>query len=111
MALAGNDVLAEAVITPKRQHLYTSTFDEIPIILIGVKCPLEIAMQRERARTDRRHGPIDLPADDYEAVHVGLSYDFEVDTSVDTPEELTGHIISHLEELVPSDFKSHLSMD
>src|SRR5664280_571179 len=59
MALAGSDVLAEAVITPARRALYESTFGETPIVLIGVQCPLEVAMQRDSNRTDRLRGPID----------------------------------------------------
>jgi len=68
MALAGNDVLAEAVITPARRLLYESTFGSLPLLLIGVKCRLDIAVQREVSRADRRHGPIELPAAYFAAV-------------------------------------------
>lgn len=111
MALAGNDVLAEAVITPQRRLLYRNTFDEMPINIIGVTCPLAMAIQRERARTDRRNGPVELPADEYAAVHLGLHYDFEVDTSLGAPEELAGQTIPQFQDLHPSNFNSHLSID
>jgi chloramphenicol 3-O phosphotransferase len=108
MALAGNDLLAEAVITPERHDLYESAFGALPIILIGVKCPREVAVQRENARTDRRHGPIDLPAHDYAAVHVGLSYDFEVETSTGNPVEMAAKMVPQFDRLLPSSFKRHL---
>ena len=92
MALLGHDILAEAVITPSRQSLYESSLGEMPIVLVGVRCDWEVAVQRESDRTDRRHGPIDLPLEDYVAVHAGLIYDFEVDTSSESPEDLCHEI-------------------
>lgn len=108
MALAGNDVLAEAVITPERRHLYDNTFGELPILLIGVKCLLEVAIHREALRTDRRRGQIDLPASDFAAVHDGLSYDLEVDTSAGNPTELTAKMLPKFVQLRPTSFKRHL---
>jgi chloramphenicol 3-O phosphotransferase len=108
MALAGNDVVAEAVMTPERRPLYESTFGDLPILLIGVKCPLEVARRREAIRTDRRGGPIDLPSDYFLAVHEGLSYDLEVETSVKNPTELAAEVIPQFLRLVASNFHSHL---
>lgn len=109
MALAGNDVLAEAVITPDRRLLYESTFGSMPLLLIGVKCRLDVATEREKNRTDRRRGPIELPAVEFAAVHEGLSYDLVIETSDDNPTDLAVKFLSDFIELIPSSFASHLA--
>jgi chloramphenicol 3-O phosphotransferase len=109
MALLGHDILAEAVITPSRQSLYESSLGEMPIVLVGVRCDWEVAVQRESDRTDRRHGPIDLPLEDYVAVHAGLIYDFEVDTSSESPEDLATKLVLLFGSLTSSSFASHTS--
>jgi len=109
LALAGNDVLAEAVITPARRSLYESTFGSLPLLLIGMKCRLETAIEREASRTDRRHGPIELPASYYAAVYEGLSYDLEIETSDENPKDLAVRFVSEFVALTPSSFASHLA--
>lgn len=108
MALAGNDVLAEAVMTRERRHLYDHVIGDLPIVLIGVKCSWEIALRRETTRTDRRGGPIHLPADYFAAVHEGLTYDLEVDSSVKNPTELAEELIPRFLRLNSSNFRSHV---
>lgn len=110
VALAGIDVMAEAVIVPARRSRYAEIFGELPIIVIGVRCPLDVATQRERARTDRRGGPIDFPADYFEAVYSGLSYDFEIATDTGDPSGLAAQVAANLDRLVPTSFSSHLSL-
>ena len=109
MALAGNDVLAEAVITPARRLLYESTFGSMPLLLIGVKCRLDTAIQREASRVDRRHGPIELPAEYFAAVHEGLSYDLEIESSEESPQDLAVTVLADFNALIPSSFASHLA--
>lgn len=109
IAAAGINVLAEAVITPARQRMYQEVFGETALVLIGVSCPLGLATTRERTRTDRRCGPIELVADDFAAVHAGLSYDFEVATDGGSPEELAASMAPHFDQLVPSSFERHLT--
>jgi chloramphenicol 3-O phosphotransferase len=109
LALTGNDVLAEAVITPSRQALYRSVFGDLPVGLIGVHCDREVAIHRERTRTDRRRGAIDLPPEEYESVHAGLVYDFDVDTSIESPEKLAGTLAANFRSLPSSTFASHTS--
>ena len=109
MALAGINVMAEAVIIPERRSLYQDNFGDTPIVLIGVNCPLDVAMHREQSRSDRRIGPIDLPADYFKAVHTGLIYDFEVATDTGSPTELAANMLSDFNRLQPSRFESHLN--
>jgi chloramphenicol 3-O phosphotransferase len=108
MALNGNDVMAEAVLTPDRRVLYDSTFHEVPMLLVSVKCDREVAIRREAARTDRRHGPIDLPAGDYAAVYEGLAYDLEVDTTTGEPGEWVDVVLPRFAVLEPSSFRDHV---
>lgn len=79
---AGCDVVAEAVIIPERVEIYRQALHDVPVVLVGVRCSLIVAQERERARTDR--SPLDLDVPWFESVH-HVRYDAEVDTSDDPP--------------------------
>jgi len=104
MAVEGNDIIAEAVITPDRRALYRTAFDGLPVILVAVRCPLDVAVQRERDRTDRVSGPIALPAEAFAAVHAGLEHDLAVDTALDTPETLAAYLEPQLRTIAADAF-------
>jgi len=104
LALAGNSLIAEAVITPTRVGIYVETFRDLDVTLIGIRCPLEVAVERERARTDRLNGPIELPADAFAAVHAGMGYDLDIDTSTSTAEVIADAIVSYIHEATPTAF-------
>ena len=108
MGLSGIDVLAEAVITPARRREYQAIFIDLPIVLIGVTCPVEVAREREEGRIDRRRGPIALGAEEFAAVHAGLAYDYEVSTTTGDPAQLALELATKLDALNPSSFKRHL---
>lgn len=80
LATAGIDLVAEAVIVPERVVQYVEAFAGCSVLLVGVRCPLAVAVERERARTDRPGGPLDLDVPWFETVH-DLPYDVEVDTA------------------------------
>lgn len=54
----------------------------LEVLWIGVHCDPTVAAERERARSDRVTGMAETQA---QMVHVGVIYDLEVDTSVDSP--------------------------
>lgn len=54
------------------------------VLFVGIKCPLEELERRERARGDRQVG---FARWQYELVHRFGPYDFEIDTSLNTPEQ------------------------
>ena len=56
---------------------------EAGILLVGVRCPLEVVEQRERTRENRRNG---LARSQFNVVHKSKPYALEVDTSVLSPE-------------------------
>lgn len=78
LAIAGNDIVAEAVIIPESVPLYINAFQDVPVMLVGVRCTLEVAQAREQARTDRSRLDLDVPW--FETVHQ-IPYDLEIDTA------------------------------
>jgi chloramphenicol 3-O phosphotransferase len=82
MALVGHDVITESVMLPGTIDAYLDALDGIAVYLVGVRCPLDVAQRRERERTDRGSGPLDLAIPDFDLVHAGRPYDVEFDTSM-----------------------------
>jgi chloramphenicol 3-O phosphotransferase len=69
----------------------------LPVLFVGVRCPIEVVMQRRNAGQSGREGayavgtktePIPPPVQRWQdAVHVPGIYDMEVDTSLLSPEQ------------------------
>ncbi|MBI1296271.1 chloramphenicol phosphotransferase [bacterium] len=63
----------------------------LPVLFVGVRCPLDVIMQRRRATgwtTDSAADPVPLPVQRWQdAVHQLGLYDLEVDTSQHSAEE------------------------
>lgn len=59
-------------------------FSELPAFMIGVRCPLDILEEREKARKNRTLGQARLQ---YNIVHGKGIYDLEVDTSILSADE------------------------
>jgi chloramphenicol 3-O phosphotransferase len=95
---AGCDVVAEAVIIPERLVLYRAAFADVPVLLVGVHCSLDVAKAREEARTDRM--PLELGVPWFETVH-HVPYDAEVDTTEDPAPEAVAAGIVHLFDRPP----------
>lgn len=95
---AGCDVVAEAVIIPERLALYRAAFADVPVLLVGVRCSLDVAKTREEARTDRT--PLELDVPWFESVH-HVPYDAEVDTTDDPAPETIAAQIVHMFETPP----------
>lgn len=72
----------------------------LPVLFVGVHCPLEVVMQRRRATWPAitpDDGSVPQPVSLWQqAVHVPGIYDLEVDTSVLSPEECADVICQHL---------------
>ena len=76
-------------------------FSDLPAWLVGIRCPLEVLEERERARRDRTLGQARLQ---YNLVHAHGVYDVEVDTSSHTPEECAQIILQRLHAGSPRAF-------
>jgi chloramphenicol 3-O phosphotransferase len=93
LALCGNNIVAEAVITPERLATYLDLFGDLPVLLVGLHVPLEEARRRERERTDRIQ-PYEVTARDLERVHAHGIYDLELDTAHLTQEEAIQRVLA-----------------
>jgi chloramphenicol 3-O phosphotransferase len=92
---AGLNVVADHVLVePAWVQECAALFAERPAYLVGVRCPLEVLIEREKARNDRTLGQAEAQ---YLLVHVHGLYDLEVDTSVLNSEECAWYIKQQLE--------------
>ncbi|WP_394209407.1 chloramphenicol phosphotransferase CPT family protein [Enterovibrio calviensis] len=79
LAKAGCRLILDNAWIPEKEKLdMLNTLSEFDVCLVGVKCHLLVAMERERQRGDRAIG---LAESEYNHVHTNMSYDFEVDTT------------------------------
>jgi chloramphenicol 3-O phosphotransferase len=84
-AIAGNDVVVDDVIyDPRVLETAVNALSNSAVLFVGVRCPLEVAEERERKRSDRAPGGARVFAD---AVHRHGVYDVEVDSSELSPDE------------------------
>ena len=77
--------------------------DGLPVIFVGVRCPIETIMERRKASphdsyaTGSPEDPVPEPVRRWQnEVHVPGLYDLEVDTSLATPEECAAAIVDRL---------------
>lgn len=94
LSRAGCHVLADHVLVePAWLNECVALFSDLPAYLVGVRCPLDVLEQRERARRDRTLGQAGAQ---YELVHRHGLYDIEVDTSLRDPQECARQVIARL---------------
>ncbi|MEL7625610.1 MAG: hypothetical protein AAGU15_01970 [Anaerolineaceae bacterium] len=90
LSKTGNNVLSDHVLVePRWVQECADLFHDLPAYLIGVRCPLDVLLQRERSRKNRTLGQAEAQ---YHLVHAHCVYDLEVDTSLNTPEECAAQI-------------------
>lgn len=71
--------------------------DGLPVLLVGVRCPLAVVLERRRTAGAERYATGEEPARRWdEAVHGIRAYDLELDTSVLSPEECASAIGARL---------------
>jgi chloramphenicol 3-O phosphotransferase len=80
LALAGNDVIFEHVLLHEEWlDDLLDALDGVEVYFVGVRCPIDVIEERERARGNRVVGQ---GRAHHETAHAGALYDVEVDTSV-----------------------------
>jgi chloramphenicol 3-O phosphotransferase len=80
---AGNDLILEHILDREGWlGLLTDQFAKHDVFFAAVHCPLDLLVEREAARGDR---PAGSAKQDYETIHVGKTYDIELN-SVEGPE-------------------------
>jgi chloramphenicol 3-O phosphotransferase len=91
LAQAGNNVLVDHVL--QEDGLLKECVENwagLDVLFVGVKCPLEIAEQREKERGDRNIGTARYQ---FERVHIHDLYDIEIDTSLLNVDECVTRIM------------------
>jgi chloramphenicol 3-O phosphotransferase len=80
MAQAGARIIVDDVFLggAASQRRWQQALAELEVLWVGVRCAVAVAAGRELARGDRVPG---LAASQAEVVHLGVSYDLELDTT------------------------------
>jgi chloramphenicol 3-O phosphotransferase len=80
MARAGARIIVDEVLLggPASQQRWRNALDPLPVLWVGVRCDRAVAAAREIARGDRVPG---MAASQADAVHQGIVYDLQVDTT------------------------------
>lgn len=109
LSQAGNCVVADHVLVePEWVTDCANVLADLPAWLIGVRCPLPVLVERERSRGDRTLGQA---AAQHERVHAHGVYDFEVDTSLMSPEECADAIIRQIKVTPPFALRTLASLN
>lgn len=98
-AAAGNNIIFEDVFYDERAlKAALKALQGLPVLLVGVFVPLEVARQREEARGTALPGGAEVY---FERVHAHELYDLEVDTAMATPDECALAIRDFLDQDLP----------
>ena len=94
LASSGNKLIVDHVLDESDyMPKLIKQLSHFKLTFISVICPLEILEERELQRKDRRIG---LARSQFDNVHKGRLYDFEIDTSISTPEECAFKVINYI---------------
>lgn len=104
LASAGNNLIVDDVLLERRWlREAVEALATYEVCFVGVHCPVDIAEERERARSDRIAG---TARGQFKQVHAHGVYDVEVDTSILTPEACAARILETQQQAPrPSAFK------
>lgn len=104
IARAGNNVIVDYVLQqPEWLDACVKAFDGLPVVFVGVHCPLEVLETREVSRGDRKLGAARFQ---FNRVHSHGTYDLELDTSSLSVEACVSKIMTYIESgLKPSVFE------
>jgi chloramphenicol 3-O phosphotransferase len=90
LAADGNNLIVDDVMLEAAdQQLYAAALAQFNVRYVALYAPLEILELRERERKDRLVG---LARWQFERVHLGIEYDLEIDTAIQTPKEVAAQI-------------------
>jgi chloramphenicol 3-O phosphotransferase len=95
MVRAGARIIVDDVFlgSGASQRRWQNALDGLEVLWVGVGCEVAVSSGRELARGDRVPG---LAASQAEVVHLGVSYDLQVDTTrteaLECAREIAGHV-------------------
>lgn len=106
LARAGNNVIFDEVLyDPAYLGHLLDEFQGLDVFFVGLRCPLVVLEQRERARDNRVLGHA---RGHYALVHTHNLYDIDLDTSQHSPEQCAERIKQHIESGAPPQAFDHL---
>lgn len=95
-AEAGNHLIVDHVLNrPEWIYECADALSDVDALLVGVRCPIDVAEKRELARGDREIG---LVSSQYEIVHAHNLYDVEVDTSLHSSMRCANMVIERMKD-------------
>jgi chloramphenicol 3-O phosphotransferase len=93
-ARAGFDVIVdEVVLDAAAADGWRDDLSGLSVVWVAVRCALDVAEKRERARGNRYIG---LVRGQLDVVHAHVTYDLELDTTTRSPDELVDELDRHL---------------
>ncbi len=99
LAESGLDLIVDHVLLEDRWlDDMAARWAEFRVLYVGVRCPLDVVLEREAARRDRTIGQA---AAQFTVVHRRAGYDLEADTSELAPDEAAARIAHALERALP----------
>ena len=98
-AEAGNNVIVDDILF-ERSFLqdYVQALGHLEVLLVAVRCPLEVVNEREKRRTGRFPG---TALSHFHRIHDQVIYDIEVDTSIHSAHRCAERIEQHLGRSAP----------
>lgn len=88
-----NVIVDEVLIDLTSWHDWSVALAGLDVVCVGIRCSPEVAEERNRARGDRYAG---LARAQTATVHQDARYDFEVDTTTQTPDEALSQLTHRL---------------
>jgi len=99
LSQAGINVLADHVLVERLWvRECADLLGDLPAYVVGVRCPLEVLLERERSRKNRTLGQA---VAQFPIVHAYCAYDCEVDTSRYNAEACAAQVIQYIETYPP----------
>lgn len=90
----GQPVIVDHVLSPDAWHYMLEDLTDLPVFIVGVFCSLEILIDRERIRGNRKIG---LAESQFNSIHASRHYDYVVDTSAASEIECGQSILDWLQ--------------
>ncbi|HDR9583670.1 TPA: AAA family ATPase [Burkholderia stabilis] len=90
----GQAVIVDHVLSSDAWRYMLEDLIELPVLIIGVSCTLEVLIEREQARGDRKIG---LAKSQFHSIHANRHYDYVVDTSCSKAAECGQQVLEWLQ--------------
>jgi len=90
----GNNLIIDTVPSDEEYQELLSAFKDHEILCVGIKPPVEVIIERENRRSDRRPGTAKAA---YQQFYANKKFDLEIDTSQVSAEDAVESILAQLQ--------------